>query len=288
MNKITRRAVIGCAAVSIAFGAAQLPAAAQSKLDRIESEGKITVGIANAINWAWRGEDGKVVGFSPDLLRAAFEPLGVKEFDFVLVDWNALIPSLQTRRFDVIAAGMWITPVRCKSVAFSDPDLTISDAMLVDKGNPHNIHSYEDLTKNPELRVGASRGSADIEHMTSAGVPEKQILQFQDDDAVVAALVAGRIDGAPFGSTAMPRMLKALAPSVERAMPFTGYIKDGHEVAGWSAIAFRLDDTNLRDAYNKRLVELKADGTVAKLMQKYGIEANVNDTMTVEKACSDK
>ncbi|PBB58338.1 MULTISPECIES: ectoine/hydroxyectoine ABC transporter substrate-binding protein EhuB [Mesorhizobium] len=288
MNKLTRRAVIGCAAVSIAFGATLLPAAAQSTLDRIESEGKITVGIANNEGWATRGADGKVVGFSPDLLRAAFEPLGVKDFDIVLVEWNALIPSLQTRRFDVIAAGMWITPVRCKSVAFSDPDLTISDQMIVDKGNPHNIHSYEDVAKNPELLVGASRGSADIEHMMSAGVPEKQILQFQDDDAAIAALVAGRIVGTPFGSITAARFVKALAPNVELAEPFTGYVKDGHEVAGWSAIAFRSDDTNLRDAYNKRLAELKADGTVAKLMEKHGIQAKVEKTMTVEKACSDK
>ncbi|RWP56682.1 MAG: ectoine/hydroxyectoine ABC transporter substrate-binding protein EhuB [Mesorhizobium sp.] len=287
MNGLTRRAVLVVSALAIALGMTTV-VRAESTLDKIKSTGEMTAGVAIYDTWAFRRENGEVAGFSPDLIKAAFEPLGVKKFNFVLVEWGALVPSLQTHRFDLIAAGMWITPARCEMVAFSDPDVLINDAALVKKGNPNNIHSYEDVAKNPNLRIGAGRGSAALEHARMAGIPDDRILQFQDEDAASAALFAGRIDAQPLGSTSIGRVLKDPNSSaiIESATPFTGFIaKDGYEVAGRSAIAFRLDDKELRDVYNKRLAELKADGTVAALMKKYELNAKIDDRGTAERAC---
>ena len=59
-----------------------------------------------------------------------FAKLGVKKVDAVLTEWGALIPGLKAGRFDVIAAGMYITPERCKQVAFADPQNQIPDTLL--------------------------------------------------------------------------------------------------------------------------------------------------------------
>lgn len=291
MNGTSRRAMIGGAAMMIAFGALGFPAAAKTTLERIKSEGKITIGISNGKPDGYRDENGEVAGFAPDLIRAAFEPLGIKKIDYVISEFPALISSLQARRFDAIAAGMWITPTRCKAVAFSDPDRITKDALFVPKGNPFNIHSYADIAGNPKIRLAADRGSALVENAVAAGVPKDRILLLETFDAAVAALTGGRADAVPVASAFVGTYLRDpnIKAIVERAMPFTGYIgKNGRESAGWSAIAFRLEDVDLREAYNKRLAEMKADGTVEALKKKYGITADIEYTTTATQVCSEE
>ena len=210
----------------------------------------------------FRDDDGNATGFSPDLVRAAFEPLGINQIDFVITDFGALIPGLTARRFDAIASGLYITPVRCESVAFSDPDLSLKDAVIVKEGNPLDIHSYADIAAHADARLGLGRGSANVDNALGSGVTEDQIQLFQDTQSTVAALVADRVDAVSFSA---PTVISLLSDpnlkGVERAVPFEGLIQEnGREKSGYSAIAFRLDDTELRDAYNERLAEMKADG----------------------------
>jgi len=290
MDGVTRRILMGGAAVAIFFGVAQLPVAAETTLERIKSEGKITIGVDNSRPWGFRDENGDVAGFSPDLVRAALEPLGVNKIDFVITEFPALISSLQAGRFDAVAAGMWITPVRCKAVGFSDPDLVEKDALLVMKGNPLNIHSYADVVANTNVRLAADRGSAAIEHAIAAGVPKDRLLLLSDFNAAIAALTGGRADAVPLASSNIDPYLRDpnLSGSIERASPFKGYIgKNGHEMGGWSAIGFRLEDTDLREAYNKRLAEMKADGTVETIKKKYGIqETETEKGLTALEICN--
>jgi polar amino acid transport system substrate-binding protein len=288
MNKIARRAVLAGAAAMISAGVACLPAAAQSTLERIKSEGKITIGIHNRAPWGFRGENGEVSGFSPDLVRAAFEPLGVKQIEFVISDFGALIPGLTSRRFDAVASGLYITPVRCEAVAFSDPDLSLKDAVLVKEGNPFDIHSYEDIAQNPEIRFGVTRGSANAKSAEEAGVPEDRTMLLQDTESTVAALLGGRVDAVSFSApTAISVLQDSKIAGIERADPFKGVMQaNGREKSGYSAIAFHPQDTDLRDAYNKRLAEMKADGTVASIMEKYGFtKAEAAPDLTAEQIC---
>src|SRR6218665_22009 len=67
----------------------------------------------------------------PKLPGKASPGWGVKKVDGVLTEGGALIPGLRAGRFDVIAAGMYVTPGRCKQVAFADPQYQIADTLLV-------------------------------------------------------------------------------------------------------------------------------------------------------------
>ena len=285
----TRRRLLTLAGAAALMFSGVASAQGQSALERILSEKKITVGIHNGKPWGFKGEGGEVAGFSPDLVRAAFAPLGVEKIEFVITDFGALIPGLTARRFDAIASGLYITPVRCESVAFSDPDLSLRDAVIVKQGNPLNIHSYGDIAANPAARLGLGRGSANVDNALGAGVSENQIQLFQDTQSTVAALVADRVDAVSFSA---PTVISLLSDpnltGVERAAPFSGLIQqNGREKSGYSAIAFRLDDTDLRDAYNERLTEMKADGTVAEIMGKYGFtEAETAPDLAHDQICA--
>lgn len=276
----------------VAMGATTLNAQAKTTLERIISSGKITIGIHNRAPWGFRGADGQATGFHPDLIRAAFAPLGVKEVEFVIADLGALIPGLLADRTDAVASGFSITPARCEQVAFGEPELAIGDAVIVQAGNPHGIHSYVDIVKNPKLSIGGSRGSANLANARAAGIPASQIQQFQNTELSVSAIMAGRVQAVAFSSGSVVSLLQdPRVTGLERAMPFQGYIKpDGKPAANYSGIAFRKGDAELKAAYDKRLAELRADGGLVAIAKRYGFTADeiAPESVKAAELCADK
>ncbi|UVK49584.1 ectoine/hydroxyectoine ABC transporter substrate-binding protein EhuB (plasmid) [Mesorhizobium sp. AR07] len=244
---------------------------AETTRERVLREGKIVIGISNGAPWGFRDKNGEPAGFHPELIRAAFESLGVSKVEIVVTEFGALIPALTAQRFDAIAAGLYITPERCALVAFSDPDLKLADAALVAQGNPKTIHSYAQIAANPEIMFGVGRGSTTAKNAAAAGVQDERMLLFPDIQSNVSALLTGRIDIAAFSAPTVARILSdENIRGIERALPFQGLEENGQERFGYSAIAFRKEDGDLRDLYNSRLKALKRDGTVARIMAKNG------------------
>jgi len=269
---ISRRTVLTACAGMTTLVASSPVAFSQTSQSEILRDGKITIGIHNQAPWGFKTMDGNVAGVHPDMIKAVLGPLGIKKVNFVIVEWPALIPSLMSKRIDAVASGMAITPVRCDQVIFSDPDLAIGDGAIVRAGNPHKIRSFEDIVKNERLRIGAGRGSTNAEHAMQAGIPKDRVLLFEDMQSSIAALAAGRIDAdiestATVISTVNDPNLKG---KIERAIPFTGLIKDGREVRNFAGIAFRAEDSQLRDLYNLGLAKAKLDGTVKAIFARYG------------------
>lgn len=278
---------IGMAAM-IACGSSATVAYADT-LETILKSHKVTIGIHNRQPWGFRAEDGNATGFHPDLIRAAFQRLGVKQVDFVITEFGALIPGMGAGRFDMVASGIAITPERCKVVIFSEPDLAVGDSLIVKKGNPLNIHSYDDIKANADIRLTGGRGTLNSKNALDAGVPTSQLTYLGDAQAMLSAILADRVDAATLSAPSVVGLLQdPKLQGVERAQPFTGLVKDGIASMMYTAIAFRADDESLRDAYNKELSALKADGTVDKLRAKYGFtdDDKVSDEVTTAKVCA--
>ncbi|NIA67866.1 ectoine/hydroxyectoine ABC transporter substrate-binding protein EhuB [Pelagibius litoralis] len=257
--------------LAVAFSLAS-PASAETTRERVLSEKTIVIGVHNKAPWGYRDQNGNPAGFHPDLVRAIFEPLGVTKVELVIADFGALIPGLVASRFDAIASGLYITPKRCELVAFSNPDLRLADAALVAAGNPKGIKSYSDIAANEDLKFGATRGSVQGKNAAAAGIPESQMLLFQNTESTIAALTSGRVDAIAFSAATASKVVSdPNIDGIERASPFTGLILgNGKEKVGHSAVAFRQNDEDLRDLYNERLAELRADGTFDLIMEKNG------------------
>ncbi|CDZ64580.1 ectoine/hydroxyectoine ABC transporter substrate-binding protein EhuB [Neorhizobium galegae] len=269
--QISKRFLGVAAAVAVAAGLIAPEASAQSLKEKALSGDAITIGIHNQVPWGFKTPDGGVAGVHPDMIRAVLEPLGVKKIDFVVVDFGALIPSLISKRIDAVASGLAITPQRCEQVIFSEPDLAIGDGVLVKKGNPLNIHSYDDIAKNAAVRMAGGRGSSNTENAIKAGIPKDRVQQFQDVQAGVAALMAGRIDAITFSAgTAIGVLQDPNIQGIERATPFTGLVIDGEPIVNYAAIAFRPEDAALRDLYNEGLRKMKAEGKLKAILAKSG------------------
>lgn len=277
----------GLLAMSTLLSAA--PAVQADTLDTILKEQKVTIGIHNRQPWGFRADDGSATGFHPDLIRAAFERLGVKQVDFVITEFGALIPGMSAQRFDMVASGIAITPERCKVVIFSEPDLAVGDSLIVKRGNPLGIHSYDDIKANPKARLTGGRGTLNSKNALDAGVPPAQLTYLGDAQAMLSAILAGRVDAATLSAPSVAGLLQdPKLQGVERAQPFTGLVRNGVPSMMYTAIAFRAEDGTLRDAYNKELSALKSDGTVDRLRAKYGFtdDDKVNDAVTTAKVCA--
>src|SRR5918999_3419571 len=92
-------------------------------LGRIRDAGSVRVGFANEQPYGFRDRSGNLTGEAPELARAIFRAMGVDQLQPVLAkSFDALIPGLAAQQYDIIAAGMFITPERCQQIAFSNPD----------------------------------------------------------------------------------------------------------------------------------------------------------------------
>jgi polar amino acid transport system substrate-binding protein len=242
----------------------------ESTLDRARREGVIRVGFANEAPYAYARLDGTLSGEAVEVAREVFQRLGIPEMEGVLTEFGSLIPGLQAGRFDVITAGMYITPSRCEQILFADPEYQIGEALILASGNPLDLHSYEDIAANSDVRVGTGNGYLEIDYMIAVGVSEDQISTFPDDASGMAALQAGQID--VWTGTA-PTLTVLLDNSgddnFELATPFTQPVIDGESIVSYGGAGFRVDDAELRDAFNAELQAIKDEGELINLIGQF-------------------
>jgi polar amino acid transport system substrate-binding protein len=128
----------------------------------------IRLGFPNEPPNTFVDDAGKVTGAYNELVMAVLAKLGIDKIEGVVMDFASLIPALQANRIDVIPA-IYIRPQRCEVVAFSEPTERGGTAFLVLKGNPKNLHSYDDLV-NGDAVVGVMAGAVEHGYATTAGV----------------------------------------------------------------------------------------------------------------------
>src|SRR4051794_637804 len=146
-------------------------AAAPGTLERLRQAGAVTVGIAGEAPYGFTDERGEVTGESVEVARAVLGRIGIGRVEPVTVGFGELISGLTlSRRFDLIAAGMVITPERCRAAAFSEPDYTAATALLVARGNPAAVATLEDV-RDMDLRIAVLDGSVQQGYASSSGIP---------------------------------------------------------------------------------------------------------------------
>ncbi|GBL60199.1 amino acid ABC transporter substrate-binding protein, PAAT family [Pseudomonas citronellolis] len=270
---------LGLACTLLAGLAASFASQAETTLERIQSTGTVRIGYANEAPFAYTETSGKVTGESPEIATKVFAAMGVKKVEPVLTEWGALIPGLRAGRFDVIAAGMYITPPRCQQVIFTDPHYQIPDTLLVKRGNPKNLHSYADVAKNPDVRLAIMSGTAELGYARAEGVSDDQIVQVPDTTAQLQAVRAGRADASVGTALTMKGLAAKGGDSVEAIADF----KDDPAHIGYGALAFRPEDKDLRDAVNQQLKKWLGSDEHLQTVKPFGFDkSNLTDKSAAE------
>jgi polar amino acid transport system substrate-binding protein len=232
-------------------------------------------------------EADRLTGEAPEIIRAVMKEMGVETVEGVLTEFGALIPGLKAKRFDVIAAGMYITPQRCEQIAFSNPTYTIGEAFIVEKGNPHSLHSFEDIAKHASATIGVMAGAVEHGYAKKTGIPDDRIVVFPDNVSGLDGVRAGRVDAFAATSLTIQDMLsKTNDEGVEQALPFTDPVIDGKSVQGYGAYGFRMEDAELRQAIDITLAAFIGSDEHLSLVQPFGFgEANVPNGATAAQLC---
>jgi polar amino acid transport system substrate-binding protein len=256
---------------------------AEDKLEQLQKQGFARIAIANEPPFTAVSPDGKVTGAGPDVARAVFKKLGVNDIVASISEYGAMIPGLQVGRHDAIAAGLFMTPQRCAAVAYSEPVLCAVEAFAIKKGNPKGIKSYEQIATDGKTVLGVEGGTTEQKLAMAAHVPTDRLIIVPDGQSGLKMLQDGRIDAFALPGLSINQLLdKAKDPNLEALSPIqnTPVQCDG--------VAFRKQDTALRDKFDVELKKLKDSGEFAKIVEPYGFSAKAAMTATRAKLCAAK
>lgn len=266
------------------------PPAEQSTLAAAKAAGTVRIGYANEAPYAYMDSaSNQITGEAVEIARVVLKRMGIDQVEGVLTEFGSLIPGLQAKRFDIIAAGMYVTPERCQQAAFSNPTYGVGEAFLVPKGNPKDLHGYEDLIKQDDTKLGVVVGAIQSEYARKLGIPLDRVVVFPDVVSALSGVQAGRADA--YGATAMTindLMKKSATGDLEKAEPFSDPVIDDESVRGYGAFAFRKDDQEFVEAFNAELANFIGTEEHAKLVEPFGFtHTELPGEMTAAKLCGE-
>ncbi|MCI2416584.1 ectoine/hydroxyectoine ABC transporter substrate-binding protein EhuB [Saccharopolyspora sp. K220] len=233
------------------------------------SSGTIQAGIAGEAPYGFTDQTGKVTGEAPEVARAVFRNLGVNNVQASQVDFNQLIPALNAGKFAVVAAGMFITPERCRNAAFSVPDYVAPTAFLVPRGNPEGVATFEDVVRK-KLNLAVLSGAVEKSYAQRLGVPDSQVQVFDTQNALLQAVTDKRVYCAALTNISLNDVVrKSPGAPVEVTRGFTPVINGKAEVQA-GAFVFRSADAALREAFNAELTKLHNSGEWVRITEPFG------------------
>ncbi len=259
-----------------------------STLEQAREAGVITFGIAGEAPYGFTDPAGNATGEAVEVARAVFAGLGVPEVRPVTVDFGELIPGLTlARQFDVITAGMFVTPRRCESVAFSVPDYTAPSAFLVPRGNPRSVATFDDV-RQQNLRRAVRGGAVEYPYARDSGVADTQIQQLSDQQALLLAVEAGRADCAALTNISLNNAVAGNPDAAVEVTPGFFPVIDGREIVSAGAFAFRPGEDDILAGVNTRLRAMQQSGEWLRIAQPFGFgQDNVpRPDLTTEALCT--
>ena len=199
-------------------------------------------------------EDNEVTGFDVDVAKEIASRLGY-EMEYVTTAWDGIIEGLRAGRYNGILGSMGITEERLKVVDFSDP-YYYSGAQVITRADS-GIATPADLTSGSA--VGFTTGSTYQQDAEELGVDMKF---YDDDNQTLMELVNGRLDGVITDRVVAVNAMSKIKGGENLIL--AGELLRTEECA----VAIRKDDP-LKDDVNKALAEMRADGTLSAISEKW-------------------
>ena len=231
---------------------------ADGLLKQVLDKGTLVAGMEG--NWApWSYHDldtNEVIGYDADTARAIGEKLCV-EVQIVEAPWESLFAGLDDGRYDIVINGVEVTDERSEKYDFSEPYAYIHTALVVRKDN-EEIKSFDDLKGKKTVN---SIGSTYMELAESYGASAAGVSTLND---TIQNVIDGRADATLNADVSIYDYLNQQPDANIKIVATT-------EDASHVAIPIRKGDetASFEKAVNAAIEELKADGTLAELSEKY-------------------
>jgi len=262
-SSISRALLFGAALVTILSSTA---ANAADLLDKIKADKVFTVATEARFAPFEFVEDGKIVGYSADIMAEVMKALPGVELKRLDLPWQGILPGLAAGRFDYVVTSVTVTPERMKAYHLSAPIADATMALLKRKGDG-TITKPEDIAGKA---VGSQAGSAQLAALETFAATLKDkggpvtVSTYTDFSEAYADLGAGRIQAVV---NSLPNLLEAARqrPDVFEVVLPTFGPKTYFSWAGRNDA----DSASLNALMDAELVKLNTSGKLAELQKKW-------------------
>ena len=276
MKKISRRSFMAAAAISVAAlaltacggsasSAASSVASSAASSEAVSSAAELTTVEAGKLTMATNAtfppyemttDSGEIEGIDVDTAKAIAEKLGL-ELQIDDMEFDAALLSVQQGKADIVMAGVTVTDERKAVMDFSDSYATGIQSIIVP--NDSDIASPDDLSGK---KIGTQRGTTGYIYC-SDDFGDDAVVAYDSGLTAVQALNNGQVDAVVIDNAPAQEFVAA-NPGLK--VLDTSYAEEDYAIGMAKGSA-------LEDAVNKALEELKADGTLQAIVDKY-INAN--------------
>lgn len=237
--------------------------------DYITGEGTLKIGITlfQPMNY-YEGEE--LTGFDTEFAEALCEKLGLTA-SFIVIDWDTKETELKSKAIDCIWNGLTVTEERKENMDFTDAYMNNFQSVVIKADKAAEITSVEDLAALSIVAESGSTGEAAVQACEAlkdanyTGVASQQtalqeVAAGTADVAVIDSVMAGYSIGEDTSYSDLAMLDLKLAEETEQY-----------------AIAFRKDSGKTLAMANEAIAELRADGTLAALAEKYNVTSSIID-----------
>jgi cystine transport system substrate-binding protein len=241
---------------AILFAAAALTAHAADLLDDVKARGTLRIACEGTYPpFNYKDDKGQLAGFDVEIARALAGKLGVKP-EFTTTEWSGILAGLQAGKYDVIVNQVAATDKRRETFDFSEPYVLSYPQLIVRANEMRKLETPADL-KGKKIGVGQGSNYADL----AKGIDGAEVRTYPGAPEYLQDLATGRIDAAINDSLLIPYLREKTKLPVKAGAPI------GKPES--NAIPFRKGNPKFKQAIDKALDELKADGTYAKISIKW-------------------
>ena len=257
MKKNVIRLMALCLAALMLAACGSKQEAASDRLTQVQEKGELVIALeGNWAPWSYHDDSDALVGYDVEVGKAIAEKLGVKA-TFVEGEWDGLLAGVEAGRYDMVINGVDITDSRKETYDFSAPYAYIRTALVV-KSDNDTITSFEDLKgKTTANSIGSTYMElAEQYGATCSGVDTL--------DETIQMVLQGRADAT---LNADVSFYDYLSQHPDAAIKIVAEADDANEVA----IPMQKGDASaaLRQAVDKAIEELRSEGTLSELSNKY-------------------
>ena len=232
---------------------------------KIQQKG-LVVGTSN--DWPYSFLDPKTnewTGLDGDVLHYVAEMLNIDKITVQTVTFDGLIPGLLDGRFDIVGDSIHYTKNRSKVVNFCWGTYYYAEALVVPKGNPHNLRQLADLKG---YTVGTLLGTNYAEWVQA--IPGVKFQGYKDWAQIIPELAISRTDAALFDQPVVAAQMKDhpewKIEMVEDYDPHTF-----KNPVGYSSYAFRQGDIEWVTAVSSAIQWMQYNGKMKEILSKWGL-----------------
>ncbi|MGF6439701.1 ABC transporter substrate-binding protein [Paraburkholderia youngii] len=211
------------------------------------------------------GTDGQPHGFDVDIGNALCVQLKTK-CEWVVQNWDGMIPALMSNKFDAIMSSMTDTAERREKISFTEKYYSVASRMVARSGSSFDPTRPETLKGK---KVGMQRSSPHESFAKAVLAPAgAKVVTYPSDEDALTDLASGRLDAVMGDSTMLATGF--LNQPQGTGFAFTGKpVTNSQYFGAGIAIGVRKDDSQLRDRLNSAINAIRASGEYYRIAKRY-------------------